>query len=134
MSAETAKATAITPPVASKNVIVLAASATARRLKIPSQFRNSWLTVEADGEKTGFLLGGDSVTASLTGVTTLSGEDIGSFAGTECERVPDGTAKHVDLSQVDTGADGKGDLYLSHIQATATGYVTIKFSSGRLKV
>lgn len=131
MSAESAKAAAVTPPVESNNVVVLDGSTTAQRIKLPDTWRKSWLTIQADGVNVGYVLGGATVAADLTGTTTITDEEIDTFDGGECKRVDDGGEKHEDLSQILRHAQ---DLFISIDCDATAGYVVLIRSSGTVNL
>lgn len=131
MSGETAKASAITPPYESDNVVVLAGNTTAQRFKIPDSWRDQWLTIQADGVNIGYVFGGATVAADLTATTTLSSEEISAYDGGECKRCPSGQERHEELSQI---LPKVKDLYLSIDCDATAGYIVLIRSSGRKTV
>lgn len=126
---ETTKAAAVTPPVGGSNVIVRASVTSAERIKIPAAWRRSWLTIEADGVDVYVTLGDGTVAADSTGTTTLTSEEVSAYDGGECSKIPSGSEKPFDLSQL---LPVDADLYLSHVASATGGYVRITRSSGHV--
>lgn len=129
------KSASITPPVAAKNTIVLAGSASSSRIKLPDDWRKSWITIYADGVKLYVALGGATVAVDETHVTTLTSEAPSAHGAGECIPIPDGGKEPFNLAEVTGTAPPSsthpaGPLFLAWKAASATGYIRIVRSSG----
>lgn len=138
MSDKLNKSASITPPVSGQNTIVRAGSATAERVKLPASWRKSWITVQMDGVKGYFALGGPSIAADQTHTTTLTAEAPSAYGAGECQMVAEDDSVPVNLAEIEGGAPDDdypdGAIYLSHIEASATGYIRIIRNSGPVKL
>lgn len=129
MSAESAKAAAVTPPVAAaQNVIVRSAVTSAERIQIPDAWRKAGITIQADGADVYVLLGDSTVAADSTATSTLTSEEVTAYDGGECVKIPDGSERYCDLSQIDRHGQA---IYLSHIASATGGYVRVWRSTGK---
>ena len=123
---EANKAAAICPPVQG-GVIGFACATSAKLIKIPDDWRDSWITIQANGAKVGYLLGDANVVANLATLSTIPSNEVTVFGAGTCKVVPDGQERHEDLSQILP----KGrDLYISIDCDAATGDYRIIRSSG----
>lgn len=129
MSAESAKAAAVTPPVAeAQNVIVRATVTSAERIQIPDAWRKVGVTLQAEGADVYVIFGDSTVAADNTATSTLTGEEVTAYDGGECIMIPDGSERYCDLSQIDRHGQA---VYLSHIASATGGYVRVWRSTGK---
>lgn len=130
----TEKAAGVTPPYESKNLIVLASSASSSRVKLPASWRRSIITIQAEGVDLWVCFGGTSASAVKTAVTTLTSEAPSAQAAGLCQYIPAGQQRDFDLSLIVAKNPGNtSDIVntrLAWIASATGGYVRIIRSSG----
>lgn len=126
-------AASIKPPVSGVDTIIIASAASAARVAIPASWRNSYLTIHADGVDLGFAFTTSvSLAVSLSAVTTITSNAVASHGTGECEKLESGLKAHYDLRQLrDPGA---GEWYFAHIESATGGFIRLTRSSGQAKL
>lgn len=132
MSDKQNQAASITPPVPGQNTIIRAGTASAERIKLPSTW-SGWLKIQAEGVKLWFAIGGSSIVVNETHTTTLTSELPSAHGAGECECIFADSETQVNLAEIRKKNEADS-FYLSHKEASATGYIRIIHSSGPVSV
>jgi hypothetical protein len=130
MSRDISSSLTIPPPITSVDTIIIASSTSVARCMIPENWRNSWITIMADGCDV-YLAFSYSVAATvdITAVTTITSSAVASHGTGECVKLLNGTSMHFDMSKA---GRKNAPLYLVHDESAASAFVRITRSSGQV--
>lgn len=115
----------VTPPVQENNLWVVAGTASSQWVTIPASWRDSYITITADGDDFHLAFGAASLTVDETAVTAVTSNVFGAFDGDEASFLPDKGVKEVDgrkLAKATVGFAWKG--------TGTAGYLRIERTSG----
>lgn len=121
----------ITPPVAGKNLWVLASSASTQKLKLPNSWYRSYLTLQADGVDFWVVFSASSsADVASNAATTVASEEFTTFEGSEGYKIASGTSENFDLGMLLWEFEDSKEVYMAVIASATGGYLRILRSSG----